>query len=363
MRYFDWMHRLLDAMHIGRILSLAIAGLALSAQAQVIDRVDVQRVGNEAEVTIRFVTPVQYLRHSPPGTGNALNIYFQLQRDDTTPVSPETKTVPRGELASGMSIHYPEPDSSMLVNFPESTSYRVRQGRDNRSIIIQLPAAPGIAKVASSAEAEKQSRDYLAKAKSALERNDATTAVENLNLLLNLPPTASYQEAQELMGSARERNGELAKARAEYELYLKLYPEGPGAARVRERLAAFPLPSLPQPARRGVLRTPAGRFLAVSRSIAHTATQAQSLSHCGSSSVPRHSWRIRRWSRRTNSVRRRRMPMRSIPRLSTEQSRTRLFPALISPRADGPRQATAALLSATWTRFTTRRPARQIPTG
>ena len=33
--------------------------------------------------------------------------------------------------------------------------------------------------------------------------------------------------------------GELAKAKAEFELYLKLYPDAPGAARVRQRLATL----------------------------------------------------------------------------------------------------------------------------
>lgn len=248
MQNIDKMHGLWDAtkMHVWRALSLAIVLMAmpLSAQAQVIERVEVQRVGDEAEISIRFVNPVQYLRHSPLRGGHAVHVYFQLQRDDTSPVSStstavqETKTLPRGELTSGVTIHYPEPDSSMLVTFPESTTYRVRQGRDSRSIIIQVPAemAPAVAKPVSSEEVEKHSLDYLANAKSALERNDVTAAVETLNLLLNLPPSTSSQEAQELMGVARERSGELAKALAEYDLYLKLYPEGPGAARVRERV-------------------------------------------------------------------------------------------------------------------------------
>ena len=38
---------------------------------------------------------------------------------------------------------------------------------------------------------------------------------------------------------ARQRSGEYEKAKAEYELYLKLYPEGEGAIRVRQRLLAL----------------------------------------------------------------------------------------------------------------------------
>lgn len=38
---------------------------------------------------------------------------------------------------------------------------------------------------------------------------------------------------------ARQRSGEYVKAKAEYELYLKLYPEGEGAIRIQQRLAAL----------------------------------------------------------------------------------------------------------------------------
>ena len=41
---------------------------------------------------------------------------------------------------------------------------------------------------------------------------------------------------QELLGLARERSGEVAQAKAEYEEYLRRYPKGPAAERVRNRL-------------------------------------------------------------------------------------------------------------------------------
>lgn len=45
------------------------------------------------------------------------------------------------------------------------------------------------------------------------------------------------KEARELLGLARERNHQFAQARAEYEEYLRRYPEGADADRVRQRLA------------------------------------------------------------------------------------------------------------------------------
>jgi tetratricopeptide (TPR) repeat protein len=49
-----------------------------------------------------------------------------------------------------------------------------------------------------------------------------------------------YQkEALEYLGVARERNGQLAHASAEYKKYLKLYPEGEDAERVKQRLTGL----------------------------------------------------------------------------------------------------------------------------
>ena len=42
-----------------------------------------------------------------------------------------------------------------------------------------------------------------------------------------------------MLGIARERNGQMAHAKAEYEEYLRRYPEGPAADRIRSRLKAI----------------------------------------------------------------------------------------------------------------------------
>ncbi len=214
---------------------LLVLGIPMSALAHIIERVDVQRAGNEDEVIIRFDTQIQYQRHSPPSEGSKLNIYFRIVGIDPDPIGiVEEAIIPEGEMFSGATFRYPESDSSMSVAFPASTAFRVRQGSDDRSIIVIVPA-----KVAAAAavDIENKASSYLAKAKEALQRNDAAAAIESLNALLNLPPSSISQEAQELMGLARERSGEIAKARAEYDIYLNLYPKGEGAARVRERVA------------------------------------------------------------------------------------------------------------------------------
>ncbi|BAV33209.1 hypothetical protein SCL_0889 [Sulfuricaulis limicola] len=86
---------------------------------------------------------------------------------------------------------------------------------------------------------DKEALALMDKARAALARGDNRTAVVTLDALLRMPPNRYSQDAQEFIGLARERSGEAAAAHKEYELYLRLYPTGEGADRVRQRIAAL----------------------------------------------------------------------------------------------------------------------------
>ncbi len=83
---------------------------------------------------------------------------------------------------------------------------------------------------------DAQARQWVSEGRNALTAGDNTKAIRLFTKVLGLPKNAYIQEAQELLGLARERNGELNLAKVEYKLYLKLYPTGEGADRVRQRL-------------------------------------------------------------------------------------------------------------------------------
>ena len=84
----------------------------------------------------------------------------------------------------------------------------------------------------------------MAKSRAALVAGKNDDALNTLNQLLLLPPNKYSQDAQELVGLARERAGDPAQARKEYELYLRLFPTGDGATRVRQRLASLAPPEV-----------------------------------------------------------------------------------------------------------------------
>jgi hypothetical protein len=76
----------------------------------------------------------------------------------------------------------------------------------------------------------------LQDARKALHAQQYPETIEMLTKLQRQPEFPERAEVQELLGLTRERAGEIAQAKAEYEEYLRRYPKGPAADRVRIRL-------------------------------------------------------------------------------------------------------------------------------
>src|SRR5581483_4278114 len=79
-------------------------------------------------------------------------------------------------------------------------------------------------------------KKVLEAARQALHAHRYPEAVQMLTKLQRQPEFPERAEAQELLGLTRERSGEIAQAKAEYEEYLRRYPNGSAADRVRTRL-------------------------------------------------------------------------------------------------------------------------------
>jgi len=73
-------------------------------------------------------------------------------------------------------------------------------------------------------------------AREAFRRKDNAKAIPLLTQLTQQPEFPQRAQAQEMLGLAHERSGQVAHAKAEYEDYLVRYPTGDGATRVRKRL-------------------------------------------------------------------------------------------------------------------------------
>ncbi len=235
---------------------------AANAAAQLIESVDVTNDGANAVVRIKFGALIQYVRHVPANEGSLVQVYFQITAADEAArsiVEEQRRSNPT-DLVPAFTVTYPSQPPGLLrrldIQFAAPVRYRLRPD-GNAAIVLLIPLTDGqIAKLkppkpegvamppstvsaAPTTDTEREAASLARDARAALQAGDFEKAVTLLNRLLNLPPNAWSQEAQEQIGLAREKLGEIAKAKAEYELYLKLYPEGPGAERTRQRLAAL----------------------------------------------------------------------------------------------------------------------------
>ncbi len=364
-----------------RLLAALIALSTWSAQAEILEDIDVHRDGNNAVVQIRLSTPVSLLRSTTSRTKDLTQAYYQVRLTDVPPVyvAGERRVVKNDGLPTLTIEDEPvrtdkldDINRRLVISFSQSTPFKVRTGKGDRTIEVVLEGLGAAVRQASAkaepaltpeqryvialarsndpkisvdvpipqalqnyqvftarrivdgkqvyemdlgyfatqAEAEaaikqlarfpqavivklaepirpkaetgaatppsaatspatpstpatpqapeQQARDLLDQSRQAYEQQRLDDAAKLLNQLLELPPTAITPDAQELLGMVRLAQGEPTKAQAEFENYLKQYPQGPGAERVKAALAgiqptelkpATTLESLPKPER------------------------------------------------------------------------------------------------------------------
>jgi len=249
--------------------------LSAAVSAQVLEEVEIRRDGKDAVAHIRFATQVQFRGVVSARSGDLTQVSYDLvPLNDLPGLLGSTRRVPsRGGLPqmivqdevvgrAGMSRR-------LIISFGVPTKFRVRAGRSNRTIEIVLEGLgeaatrsfeqpvpvgtvppvvqPPVMDIgAASADTNTKAAALLSLAQTAFDRGDTAAAVESLNELLALPPNESSRKAQELIGLARLKGGDQARARGEFELFLKLYPVGEDSDRIRQALASIPaLPSVP----------------------------------------------------------------------------------------------------------------------
>jgi tetratricopeptide (TPR) repeat protein len=244
------------------------AATTTSEVAQILDQPEVMAVGDDAEIRINFTVPVTYLRHFPDGPSDTLRISFDIpdpclaeqlriqesKSSSSKLITPFTLTFPevisvskKGNaicrVTNNASI---DTNKTLLIKFANINTYKIRLGEDNHSIIVRVPllAKPEAVFVEPKFTVEAppegaSAKELMTSGKAAMAAGEYENATQMFNRLLNFPPNEYSQEAQELVGNAREKNGDFAKAKIEYDLYLKLYPGSEGALRVNTRLVAI----------------------------------------------------------------------------------------------------------------------------
>jgi len=236
----------------------------------ILDKVEIIQTATEADIHIDFQTQIRYIRHSPTKDASRIQIFLEFPEYQSLglvlPTKREFLNSPPTKLVPAFTVNFPDQKTnSIAIRFKKPVKFRITPDSSGRGIIVHVPLPKGVEPLPPEVKAPTPPvadtmpvteavpvdipgipegmtmNDYasklIAESRVAIGLGDYPKAIELLNTVLNLPLTTSSQDAQELIGVAREKNGELVKAKAEYELYLKLYPDGAGVDRVRQHLA------------------------------------------------------------------------------------------------------------------------------
>ena len=232
-------------------------------------------------IEIELGTTLHYVRHFPFASGSNLQIQLQPPQTNTRPAEPNPRNATQRPVDSGVPAQAPTPrerlDSPhhqtlpltdiiyesdvagrayLTLRFKNNVEFNVTEGLHGRSMIITVlkkefgklrlkEESRGVSPPLPSPHLPDPLSDKLDNlidaALGAMEDRDYNRAIFFLAKLLQFPTHKHSQLAKELVGLARERRGDLDRAALEYQEYLRLYPNGSGAERVKQRLAAVEL--------------------------------------------------------------------------------------------------------------------------
>lgn len=256
-------------------IAFALAAYASGADAQVFNEVSVEKQEDaKAQITIQLNTKLQFKSSVVASSNDVVTIFFDITGVDdlSRAIIEESKKTKKSESVPAFTVRFSrqagQPTERRIdINFAKPVRVlKIGPGSDDQTLTLVLqtevatvqpnPAdsqstTPSQASlpplnslgVPAVSTTDQQQISLLATAKASIERKDYESAVSELNQLLNMPLGAASQDAQELVGFVREKLGENKRALVEYELYLKLYPSGDGAERVKARIGSLAVES------------------------------------------------------------------------------------------------------------------------
>ena len=229
-----------------------------------------------ALLKISFNFRIRYVSHFPLEHGNELRISVQAidpavaaaniltRRESLRPPDNKIAAIKAIELDLDLAS-----SPALVIQFNRTIHYEVAQGADFESVIVAIsgankskfchPILPQTSANSWSAKVRRESSGSgwspsvepalpprlkargvgtltdedrraaaaaMDEARAALKKNKPNEAIRLLSKVLKLPENEHSAEAQELVGLARQRSGDLAEAQAEYEDYLSHYPQG-----------------------------------------------------------------------------------------------------------------------------------------
>ncbi|MDH5323870.1 MAG: hypothetical protein OEZ68_02775 [Gammaproteobacteria bacterium] len=253
---------------IAATASFVFGSVSLASPWTLLSDVSYVQKGGVDALRVDFTIPVHYVAHFPARHGEELSIVLRFDKNEVKDIS---------ELPLLESINAPDSDRSpvhevtymtdkhqrpvLKIRFKHDVNFNVSQVMGIKSLVIFMPdeklsvvepspfesspleksdsnldAAipdPGISGSADVIKLKQQFRS----GRTALRKRQYKKAIGIFSALLSLPKHELSKASLELLGVSRERNNQAAHAKAIYQRYLKQYPLGDDAVRVKQRLA------------------------------------------------------------------------------------------------------------------------------
>lgn len=196
-------------------------------------------------VTVSFNRPVNLVRAMPAGPAAELVLGIQPLGAEQSPdveLLPESVSATPGNAAGLSGVSYlPESQGpgTLRLSFDHAVQFNISANDPLYiSVVVSDSGDCGNAPASDADVGTVQGPGGLvAEGKAALVAKDYARAIALFTKAVEVGNADAKREGQELLGLAHERAGQLPHAKAVYEAYLRLYPSGAGAARVRERLS------------------------------------------------------------------------------------------------------------------------------
>ena len=247
--------------------------------------IKIQTISEGYKIEMNSLYSYRFKNASP--SGKASKFYIQLKTVDHSKLDQEdldiihSNLIPSWDHSSGIPLNNITFDGNdtenpqIILDFNEDVTIDVHDSADMKTVTIRVttaqpPQGAGLeARKAGElalpeAPLDQPESSLMREAKDALVKPDYDAAVQLYLKVLLTAQGELKKQARELLGVARERNKQLAHAAAEYSQYLKEYPEGPDADRVRQRLAGVVTSTQ---AAQAPLKEPAGASRKIAESV------------------------------------------------------------------------------------------------
>jgi hypothetical protein len=235
---------------------LALFALDTPAVAGVLEQVEVREKDDGFQIRISLAAPMSYQRHSPQGA--ARDFIVELRPQPVGQAIDVSSIQSRDQLGFGKSsvapiqeVVYDGADGgrpTITLHLTRAAAISVSNGRDLKTLVVDImpvgvaqPLVPRTAydDTVAAAQIDVKLGPVMKEARQAMVDGKFDRAVQLFTKIVESGEGPLRRDALELLGLARERNGQLAQAKAEYDRYLNDYPDGADADRVRQRLAAL----------------------------------------------------------------------------------------------------------------------------